>query len=88
MFMNNRTYLVAVQILFIIKVISQYWYSWNLQNNPLMKFVKKINVVKAPFHGKTFNGNEINKILKKNHILEKIWGFLKISCQLFLAYKI
>ena len=30
MFMNNRTYLVAVQILFIIKVISQYRYSWNL----------------------------------------------------------
>ena len=24
----------------------------NIQNNPLMKFVKKINVVKAPYHGK------------------------------------
>ena len=39
-----------------------------------MKFVKKINVVKAPWHGKTFNGNEINKILKKIHILEKHMG--------------
>ena len=29
MFMNNRTYLVDVQILFIIKVVSQYLYSWN-----------------------------------------------------------
>ena len=28
MFLNNRTHLVAVQILFIIKVISQYWCSW------------------------------------------------------------
>ena len=46
----------------------------NIQNNPLMKFAKKINVVKAPFHGKTFNGNEINKIFKKIHILEKHMG--------------
>ena len=29
MFMNNHTYLVAVHILFIIKVISQYQYSPN-----------------------------------------------------------
>ena len=42
-----------------------------------MKFVKKINVVKAPWHGKTFNGNEINKILNKLHILEKHMGVPK-----------
>ena len=42
MFMNNRTYLVAVQILFIIKVISQYQYS-EIHGVKLLKAVKRLN---------------------------------------------
>ena len=50
--MNNRTHLVAVQILFIIKVISQYQYSWNflfsvfgtMDKNEKWKYVTNISI--------------------------------------------
>ena len=42
MIMNNRTHLVAVQILFIIKVISQYQYSWNF----LCFFLSLVQLIK------------------------------------------
>ena len=48
MFMNNRTYLVAVQILFIIKVISQYQYSWNFLFSVLAT-MQWINMKKLKF---------------------------------------
>ena len=43
-------------------------------DNPLIRFVKKIKVAKSPWHGKVWNGNELNKIMKKIHILEKHVG--------------
>ena len=48
MFMNNRTYLVAVQILFIIKVISQYQYSWNFRFS-VLDTMQWINMKKLKF---------------------------------------
>ena len=33
--------------------------------------MSKLSIVKSPWHGKVWNGNELHKIMNKIHILEK-----------------
>ena len=62
MFMNNRTYLVAVQILFIIKAISQYQYSLNFLFSVLATMDKHEKIEICDRCGKTPNGFKNIKI--------------------------
>ena len=62
MFMNNRTYLVAVQILFIIKAISQYQYSWNFLFSVLATMDKHEKIEICDRCGKTPNDFKSIKI--------------------------